>query len=322
MNRALIRKSVGEARLLLLASAAVMFAFCWVRVWIISLLPTERFRTIVEQFREFEKFLPVPFEQLFTYAGRIALTYDELIVVMCVVVWAIARGSDAVSGELNRGTMEVLLAQPVSRLKVLSTQAVVTIAGVALLAVASWCGVYAGIHTTSVEEPAGPAPIVMPLPGIVSPAQLFEGETRTVPMSAKVSATSMWPAAVNLFALGFFLAGLSTLFSSLDRYRWRTIGTVAAIFVVQLIMKIVGLASETWRWLLKATFLTAYDPERFVSIAVNRPADTWRIILADEAGQGPSLGPLGCDLLLIGLGIAAYLAAGWIFGRRDLPAPV
>src|SRR5210317_1038482 len=102
MKQALLRKSIREARLLLGWSTIIMFAFCWLRVWIVSLLPTDRFKTIVEQFREFERFVPVPFEQLFTYPGRIALTYDELIVVMCVVIWAIARGSDCVAGELGR----------------------------------------------------------------------------------------------------------------------------------------------------------------------------------------------------------------------------
>jgi ABC-2 type transport system permease protein len=322
MNRALIRKSINEARLLLLSSALVMFAFCWVRVWIVSLLPTDRFKTIVEQFREFERFLPVPFEQLFTYSGRIALTYDELIVVMCVVIWAIARGSDAVAGELGRGTLEVLLAQPVSRLKVLATQAVVTVSGVAVLALASWLGVYAGIHTTHVDEPVGQPKLVWPMPGMTSPEQLVTGETREVPMASKVDAADMWPATVNLFALGFFLAGLSTLFSSVDRYRWRTIGMVAAIYVVQLIMKIVGLASESWRWLLKLTFFTAYDPERFVSVGVHAPPAAWRVWMVDDAGHWAGLAPLGYDLLLIGMGLVAYLAAVWIFCRRDLPAPV
>jgi ABC-2 type transport system permease protein len=149
---------------------------------------------------------------------------------------------------------------------------------------------------------------------------LLEGETRTVPMSTKVSPHDMWPATVNLFSLGFFLAGLSTLVSAPDRYRWRTIGIVAAIYVVQLIMKIVGLASDRWEWLLGLSFFTAYDPERFVSVAVNTPADTWSLVLAGEHGY--SLGPLGCNLLLIGMGIVAYVVAGVIFSRRDLPAPV
>ena len=318
----LIRKCLREARLLLLFSALAMFGFCWVRVWIISLMPTDRFRTIIEQFREFERFSPVPFEQLFTYPGRIALTYDELIVVMCVVIWSIARGSDCVAGELGRGTMELLIAQPVGRLRVLLTQALVTIGGVAVLALSSWLGLLVGIHTTHVDEPASGAAITFPMFGINPADQLLTGETRPVPMSTKVSARDMWPATANLFAFGFFLAGFSTLVSSPDRYRWRTIGIVAAVYVIQLIIKIIGLASDQFSWLLKFTFFTAYEPEKFVSVAVNTPAQAWRLILTDGQGAWSGLGPLGYDLLLIGMGLGAYLGAAVIFCRRDLPAPV
>ncbi len=299
-----------------------MFAFCWLRVWIISLLPTDRFKTILEQFREFERFVPVPFEQLFTYSGRIALTYDELIVVMCVVIWAIARGSDCVAGALGRGTLELVLAQPISRKRILLTQAMVTTMGVAILACASWAGIYAGIQTTTVEEPVAPLRLSIPLLGLDPAGALLDGETRAVPMSTKVDPHDMWPAAVNLFALGFFLAGLSTLISALDCYRWRTIGIVAAIYVVQLIMKIVGLASDRFAWLLNFTFFTAYDPERFVSVAVNTPGDAWRLVLTNDQGHWAGLAPLGLDLLLIGMGLVAYLAATVIFSRRDLPAPM
>ena len=48
-------------------------------------------------------------------------------------MFAIARGSDVVSGELGRGTLEMLLAQPVSRLQVLYTQAAVTLVCLLLL---------------------------------------------------------------------------------------------------------------------------------------------------------------------------------------------
>ena len=93
MNRALIGKFVGEAKWLGFFTALILFSFCWLRVWLTSLLPMERFRTILEQFREFERFVPVSFEQLLTYSGRIALTYDEFIVVASVALWAIARPS-------------------------------------------------------------------------------------------------------------------------------------------------------------------------------------------------------------------------------------
>ena len=318
LNRALLSKSIGEARLLLLGASLVMFGFCWLRVWIVSLLPMERFKTILEQFREFERFLPVPFEQLITYVGRIALTYDEFIVVMCVAVWAIARGSDCISGELGRGTMEMLLAQPVSRLKILSVQAVVTTIGTATLAVASWAGIWAGIHTSSIEEPIE-LPIGMP--GLELSRALPDWPTQTVAMASRVEPSLFWPAAFNLFALGFFLAGLSTFMSSWDRYRWRTIGIVAGIYVLQLIVKIVGLATDRLAWMLKLTFFTAYEPELFVSIAYHTPDQAWSLLMQREGG-GFELGPLGYDLLLIGLGLAAYIAAAVIFRRRDLPAPV
>jgi ABC-2 type transport system permease protein len=322
MRLALLRKSIREAQLLLLSSTLAMFAFCWLRVWLVSLLPTDRFRTIVEQFREFERFVPVPFEQLFTYPGRLALTYDELIVVMCMVIWSIARGSDSVAGEIGRGTMEMVLAQPVSRRRVLLTQAAVTTLGAALLALASWLGLYVGIQTTHVDEPIMPVTPLMPLMSFNPAAALLEGETQPVPMSSKIDPHVLWPATVNLFALGFFLAGLSTLVSSLDRYRWRTIGIVAAVYVLQLVFKIVGLAAERWNWLLNCTFFTAYNPERFVSIAVNTPHDTWSWVLFDQQGHWTGLGPLGYDALLIGLGLLAYVLALVIFQRRDLPAPL
>jgi ABC-2 type transport system permease protein len=319
LNRALLNKSIGEARLLLFGASLVMFSFCWVRVWIVSLLPMERFKTILEQFQEFERFLPVPFEQLITYVGRIALTYDELIVVMCVAVWAIARGSDCISGELGRGTMEMLLAQPVSRLKILVMHAVTTTVGTATLAVASWVGIWVGIHTTHVK-----VPIELPfgVPGLELTGAFSDWPTQTVPMASRVDPSLFWPAALNLFALGFFLAGLSTLMSSWDRYRWRTIGIVAGIYVLQLIIKIVGLATDQLSWMLKLTFFTAYEPERFVSIANHSPNQAWSLVVRGENGAGWEAGPLGYDLLLIGLGLVAYVLAALIFRRRDLPAPV
>jgi ABC-2 type transport system permease protein len=326
MNRALIRKSIAEARLLLVSSTLVMFAVCWLRVWIVSLLPTDFFKTLLEQFRDFERFVPVPFEQLFTYPGRLALTYDELIVVMCVVIWAIARGSDVVAGELGRGTMEMLLAQPVSRVRILVTQSAVTVVGIAILATASWLGLYVGIQVTSVEEPVVAPRWSIPMwgfsPGALPDELPLEGESRRVPMSSKVNPRVMIPAAVNLFALGFFLAGLSALMSSMDRYRWRAIGIVAAIYVVQFIVKIVALASDRLNWLSRLTFFSAYEPGRFVSVAVNTPEQTWKLLAWDEQGQWSGLGPLGLISLLIVMGLMAYVAAAWIFRRRDLPAPM
>jgi ABC-2 type transport system permease protein len=320
MNRTLLKKCIGEARLLWLACAAGLFAFCWVRVWLVGRFEMSRFQAVIEQFREFERFSPVPFEHLFTYAGRIALTYDEPIVVLCLSLWAIARGSDSISGELGRGTMEMLLAQPISRLQLITTQAAVTVVGTALLAAVAWSGTCAGIATTTVKEEVTKTWTV-PGFGWKIPIPLAPKETRIVPMSEKVEAEVFLPAAANLFSLGFFLAGLSTFLSSWDRYRWRTIGITVGIYVVQMILKIVGMAVDDYAWLLKCTFFTAYEPESFVRIALNSPRDTWSVILYEQ-GQWVELGPLGYDLVLILLGSVAYVLAAIVFCRRDLPAPL
>jgi len=319
-NVVLVRKAIADARLLLLGSLFVMFSFCWLRVWVVSLFPMDRFQTIVEQFREFERFMPVPFEQLFTYSGRIALTYDELIVVMCMAVWAIARGSDCVSGALGRGTLEMVLAQPISRARLLLTQAAVTTAGSILLGLASWLGIYVGIHVTHVKQVVTP-PVWTPSLSGADFAPWVSSVTVAVPMSQHIDPRVFWPAAINLAALGFFLAGLSTLISAVDRFRWRTIGVVATIYVVQLIMKIAGLASERLAWMLNWTFFTCYEPERFVSYAVHVPRSAWQIIRVDASGQWLGPGPVGHDLILVGLGLVAYAGALLVFTRRDLPAP-
>jgi ABC-2 type transport system permease protein len=321
MNRSLLNKAIAESRLLLLACMTALFGFCWTRVWLVSQFEMSRFQTIVEQFQEFERFFPVPFEQLFTYAGRIALTYDEPIVIVCMSLWAIARGSDCISGEIGRGTMEMLLAQPVSRIQVLWSQSAVTIVGTALLAIASWLGVYVGIQTTMVEEPAPTTTLTVPWFGIELPNPLAKDEMQRVPMRDRVEAAWFVPAAFNLFSLGVFGAGLSTLLSACDRYRWRTIGIVVSFYIVEMTLKIVGRAAEHLAWLGRWTFFTAYEPERFVSVAVKDSQLAWAIWVRDPQGLW-ELGPLGYNFILLGIGLAAFAGATVAFRVRDLPAPL
>ncbi len=321
MNRLLLKKSILEGRLLLGACMTTMLVFCWTRVWVVSQFDMGRFETVIEQFREWERFSPVPFEHLVTVTGRIAMAYEEPILILCICLWVIARGSDCISGEIGRGTMEMLLAQPVSRVQVLWSQASVTIAGLALLAATSWFGLYLGIQTNTIKETISQTWTV-PWLGIELPIPLAAEEVVLRPMADKVNPADLASAALNVFSLGFFLAGLSTLLSSCDRYRWRTIGLVVGIYIVQLTLKIIGLASDRLAWLGRVTFFTAYDPVRFVSIAVYQPESTWSLVLRDEAGHWLSLGPLGYNLILLGMGAIAYLSATVIFHRRDLPAPL
>ncbi|MFV1966340.1 MAG: ABC transporter permease subunit [Pirellulaceae bacterium] len=326
MTRALLKKCVHESKWLLLSCMTVLFAFCWLRVWIVSQIETERFKSLLELIPlEWQRFTSVDFTYLITYTGRISLVYDELIVIVCVAIWAISRGSDCVSGEVGRGTMEMLLAQPYSRTKVLLTHASVTVGGLLLLAVTAWSGTAVGLNVTTVVEQHRPA-IILPieLPGLGSriPIPFAKPEVRRTRMSEKVDPHVFWPATVNLVALGLMIAGFSTLMSSWDRYRWRTIGIVVGTCMVQVIIKIAGLAADRTEWLLYLTALTAYEPEQFVYLADSSPHLAWQFFLTNEQGQWIGYGPLWYDAILVTIGLISYAGAAIIFCRRDLPAPL
>ncbi len=286
MNAALWKKSLNESRWLLLCSAALMFFVHWLRVWISSFFSTDALEGMFSFMPAgIEQLMPVPFSQVATSAGRIAVAYDDPIVLLLVTVWAISRGSDAVSGELNRGTMEMLLAQPVTRLGVLGTQAAVTVTGGAVLAGVAWLGTCSGLAMITLERP----------------------------VDSRVFA----PAALNLFAFTVFLAGLTTLVSSCTNYRSRTIGIVGGFYAISMIAKIVGRMAPGWTWMSSTSFFTPFEPQLLVS----NTAKAWSVWIP-KAGSSFELGGVGYDSILIGLGFVAYLGAAVVFCHRDLPAPL
>ncbi len=285
MNWALWKKNVREARWLLAGCAVLMFAFHWLRVWLVSQMPLENFRLILSLLpSKLERISPVPFQQVATPEGRIAYAYDEPLVILLVTVWAIARGSDAISGEVGRGTMEMVLAQPVRRLSVLGTQAAVTILGAAAIVAAAWLGMWTGLATISLDQP--------------------------------VAASRFVPCAINLFAFGTFIAGLSTLVSSCDRYRSRTIGIVGGFYAIEMVVKAVGRMAPQLHWLTYCSFFTAYEPQ----VLIADPRRAWSWWFRDD--EALILGGLGYDAILLGLGLICYVAAAVVFARRDLPAPL
>jgi ABC-2 type transport system permease protein len=323
LNRAVLKKCLLEARLLLAALAALVFAFCWVRVFIVSRLQTSQFAAIVEQvWDQFKSFSPVPLDQLLSYTGRIAIGYNEPVVVFGISIFAIARGSDAVSGELNRGTLEMLLAQPVSRLQTLYTQALVTVSGLFLLSVLSWVGTTAGIYTAVVKENAPPPMLRLPGLGFGIPLPLRTTEKVNVPMHERTQPEYFVPGAFNLFCLGLAWAGFSTLVSALDRYRWRTIGIVVTVYILMIVAKLLGQAFPEIAWLQWLSLFTPYEPQKFISIAAHDPVNTWALIMRGSQGEFQELGPLGYNLLLIAVGVISYITAGVVFHKRDLPAPL
>ncbi len=326
MTRLLLKKTIHESSLLFLACASMLFAFCWARVWIICQFDLQQFKPLLEQLRPFEKFSPVPLEQLLTYTGSLAMTYHEPVLMLCILVWSISRGSDVVSGEINRGTMEMLLAQPISRIHLLGCHALVCVSGGALLCLIGWLGLLVGIQTNSIRETVAPTvEVSLPFIPVRFPIRVGAAEEFWSPLAAQVDASVFVAPSCNLFALSFFVYSLSVLCSSFDRYRWRTLGIMIGIFVFQLLLMLLSKATEwtaVWGYF---TFLSAYQPDSIVHFSRSAPASAWWFFVpvAYRSTSWPHpLGPLGLTSLLLLLGSLFLVIAAWRFRSRDIPAPL
>ena len=84
-----------------------------------------------------------------------------------------------------------------------------------------------------------------------------------------------------------------------------TIGLAVVLYVAAMLLKLVGRMANGFHGLIYASFLTPYEPQRFVDPQFHaaKLAITY---------NGP----------LIAAGLACYVAAAVIFTRRDLPAPL
>ncbi|MCE9629904.1 MAG: ABC transporter permease [Planctomycetia bacterium] len=233
-NRAVWRKTWGDQRVLLLSFAALWSAFPWLYLWLSAQIPMPAFQNVLLQVipEDWQKLSGVPFSEVATYAGRVALAFVDPVVVLSATVWGITRGSDAVSGQLERGTMEMLLAAPVRRTAVFLTQALATTAAAAVL-----CGVL--------------------LLAVWSAVSLG-------PWAGKVEPWRFVPAVANVFGLMVCMAGISACVSAADSHRWRTVGIMCGFYVTAILAKLVGRLSGTLGWVGYLSVLNAYEPQQLV----------------------------------------------------------
>ncbi len=322
MNRALLKKSIEEAIWLWLACALVLFIFCWIHVLITSQVDVSQFSAILENLPEkLEKLSPVPFKKLISYPARVALTYEEPLLFLLMTIWCVARSSDVVSGQLGKGTMEILLAQPVSRMQVFLIPVLINIVGIAALAMLAYAGTCAGVATAEVPKPPEGSAFGIAFAELLRPRSNHL-DLEMIPMSQLVRYRMFLPGVLNYFCFGVFLTGICTFFSALDRYRWRTIGVTMAIYVAHMLAELLGRAFPTFLWVRQISFFRFYEPVMFVTESIDRPELGWSWLITDTSGKFVELGPLTCNTVLMSIGIVGLISGGLWFSRRDLPAPV
>lgn len=244
MNRALWKKAVAAAWVQLLISSVLLILFSWLFVWLMGLFKLGAWANFLQMLPDFShRMIGVPIKHIASPAGQISILYEHVITILIFIGWAIGRGSDSISGEISRGTMDLTLTLPVRRASVIFVPAVTATLGAVVLGASVWLGTWLGLVV----------------------ARGGEG----------ISATQFLPGVVNLVAMTFCLTGITTFVSSWNRSRWRTISITAGVFVVSVIIKMVGRLWEPGDWLKYLSFLTAFDPQKVILL----PNGTWDMSL-------------------------------------------
>jgi ABC-2 type transport system permease protein len=153
---------------------------------------------------------------LSTAAGYLDLRMFTAIAPIIFLVYAIGRGTAAIAGEENRGTMDLLLAHPVKRWRLVVESAASMLFGLAVIGIALWAGLVIGGLIMDVDYSvtwAGHATLMGVLLGIVhgSLALALGGHTGRTGLAIGVSAAAG--------IAGYFLHTLAPLIDWLEPFR-------------------------------------------------------------------------------------------------------
>jgi ABC-2 type transport system permease protein len=251
-------------------------------------------------------------------------------------IWAVGRAAGAIAGEIDRGTMELLLAQPVPRWKLILAHFLVDVVTIPLLCLGLWAGNWVGawaISPIKVEEPNLKTPAAKPsylvefqigswpfklrvtpsLPGL--PRKLTEGDRERMRQRLAVEPLGFGKGLWLVGGLIFAVCGYTMWLSAAGRFRWRVLGIAVFITLIQFLINVLGQMWEDAAWLRPLTIFYYYQPQQLILTG------DWCVTFREWNGGEP-LFRLPMPLVLYGVGVVGYLMALWTLMRRDLPAPL
>jgi ABC-2 type transport system permease protein len=169
----------------------------------------------------------------------LTIGYVHPLLLTILSVWAIGRASGAIAGELDKGTMELLLAQPLARWRLVVSHFAVDCLTIPLLCGCLWAGTALGSNVFGLIELTArdPKPIDPILFG---------------------------PALVNVAALLFAISGYTMAISSAGRFRTRVLGIAVVLALLQFLINLLG---QTWpaiEFLRPWTVFYYYQPQGLI----------------------------------------------------------
>jgi ABC-2 type transport system permease protein len=307
MNAVLLRKLLRDIRLPLVVVALLLCAFecLWAKI---TQRITEEILPTVTQHLPLEVLMDVVFkgpgqliqtlmggEMIDLTRARDVLTigYVHPLVQTILAVWAVGRASGAIAGEIDRGTMELLLAQPLARVRVVLAHFAVDLVTIPLLSASMWAGTWLGVA------------IFGQIDGTSSGAR---GALHIDPMF-------LLPALPNVAVLLFALSGITMWLSAAGRFRVRVMGAAVLLTLLQFLVNVIGQLWDAVAPLRPFTVFYYYQPQQILL------QHRWTVDLAQPWRLSGHL-PVNVIAVLAAVGVVGYAGALWTFCRRDLPAPL
>jgi ABC-2 type transport system permease protein len=233
----------------------------------------------------------------------LSVGYVHPLVITILCIWAIGRSSGAIAGEIDRGTMELLLAQPIRRSRLILAHFCVDLLTIPLLCLSLWAGTSVGVW-------------------LVGPIELSAEDLKRFAFvhvnrdALRLDPAAFGPALWNVGALVFAVSGYTLWLSAGGRYRWKVMGTAVFITLVQFLINVVGQLWDAVGVLRPFTVFYYYQPQQIIL------RHRWSVDLGEVWNSGHPFWSLQVLAVLVALGIAGYGLALWTFTRRDLPAPL
>lgn len=156
--------------------------------------------------------------------------------ILCI--WAIGRAAGAIAGEIDRGTMELLLAQPITRTQIVRAHLFVDLITIPVLCLSMWAGIWLG-------------------------ASLF-GLTGNAKPALQAYPERFGPALFNVALLVFAVSGYTMWFSSAGRFRGRVLGLVIVLTLVMFLVNVIGQLWGTAEPLRPLTVFYYYQPQPII----------------------------------------------------------
>jgi ABC-2 type transport system permease protein len=217
----------------------------------------------------------------------LSIAYVHPVTQAVLATWAIGRGAGALAGETDRGTMELLLAQPIHRREIVLTHLAVDLVTIPIICLCVISGTLLGAAAFGLNE--------------------------------EVDIGRFPPALLNLGALMFALSGITMALSAAGRFRWRVVSIALGATLVQFLVNLLGQLWDVLEPLRPLTVFYYYQPQAII-LSERWTAEIGRGL--PGLAEGEFLFRINVIVVLVGIGLIGYGIALVTFQKRDLPAPL